>query len=329
LRYQLTLDLVNRADHIDVMLPDDLLDPDSDRTIEYIIDVPRSRSQNASQRIFTVEMAARLVDPSDQESLDTNLRFLDGDRNEVARSPLIDCLADEFELSGDRFLLCDGVFWRVERPFLDQVNAELSAARTWTVALPDYQGGDEGIWNKGTATVLADEMVLLDQKLITLEGETPFEACDLIHRSGAMVHAKRKGRSSTMNHLFAQLERSCRLLVQVPDARSRLRSRVIEAADGQPELTHHILKSLDALDQRAPNLDVVLALLGDWHHRTLKNLPLLAKIGLAESFRRVDQMGFRPAVALISLPGRPAGSPADYLGTAGRLNAVVIVPPRR
>jgi hypothetical protein len=49
---------------------------------------------------------------------------------------------------------------------------------------------------------------------------------------------------------------------------------------------------------------MIFALLGDWHNRSLRQLPLLSKITLVAAARRLEQMGFRPSVALIGLCSR-------------------------
>jgi hypothetical protein len=55
---------------------------------------------------------------------------------------------------------------------------------------------------------------------------------------------------------------------------------------------------------RPPETEVVLALLGDWHERTLHNLPLLARLSLASTVAAIQQLGFVPTVVLVPLASR-------------------------
>jgi hypothetical protein len=58
-------------------------------------------------------------------------------------------------------------------------------------------------WNRSVAANQPADFVSLDTELVRLDGESPFEGADLVHRSGALVHVKRKGRSSALSYLFA------------------------------------------------------------------------------------------------------------------------------
>jgi hypothetical protein len=92
------------------------------------------------------------------------------------------------------------------------------------------------------------------------------------------------------------------MLVQMPDARSQLRGLVIENA-AVPEAAR-AQDVLDRLEMPVPGVEVVLAILGDWHQRSAVNLPLLAKLWLVEAVRRMAQMGFQPRLALVPMCSR-------------------------
>ena len=66
-----------------------------------------------------------------------------------------------------------------------------------------------------------DDFILLDRALIELPGEYGVEVSDLVSSSGALIHVKRKGKSSVLSHLFLQAANSCELLRRSPPARDQ------------------------------------------------------------------------------------------------------------
>jgi hypothetical protein len=46
--------------------------------------------------------------------------------------------------------------------------------------------------------------------------------------------------------------------------------------------------------------EVVFAFLGDWRNRDVRALPLFSRISLVQTVRRLNGLGYRPTVALIS-----------------------------
>lgn len=216
----------------------------------------------------------------------------------------MDCLAAEIVIDGDRFLLSDGSFFKVDADFISRVNTEIETIAATDLELPCFRGKSEGVWNAAVASERPDEFVCLDRNLIQLPGETPFEPADLVHISGRLIHVKRKGRSSALSYVFVQARRSCQLLSQVPQACDELRSKAESAASRASKTA--MAEALSALDDRPPSLEVVLAFLGDWRGKGLKNLPLLAKLELIEAVRSIELYGFRPTVALVDLCRDPA-----------------------
>jgi uncharacterized protein (TIGR04141 family) len=55
------------------------------------------------------------------------------------------------------------------------------------------------------------------------------EICDILTRSGGLIHIEQRGSSSTLSHLFTQGLNSAERLVQDPDFRSKAREVVAAA----------------------------------------------------------------------------------------------------
>jgi uncharacterized protein (TIGR04141 family) len=303
LRSALLNALLSGSDSVDVLLPDDLVPFEDERAISFIVRPGQSRAA-ASDTVLTPEMVASMVDVSDHGSLDRLLRFCDASHNEIARAPILDCLAAELEIDGRRYVTYDGDFFQVDSSLLERIDDAIDSVPIWTEVLPCYGGGAEATWN-GALGAHDPRFLSLDGRFIRLPGETAFEPCDVLDAQGTLIHAKRKSRSSTMSHLFVQAERSCELLTQEPEARHQLATQVRTACGETGADPASALRVVQSLASRTHGLSLVLALLGDWHNRDLHNLPLLARISLISSVGAIRRHGFAPSVALVPLCSRP------------------------
>ena len=298
LRQQLQDGVVRVDPAIDVLLPDDLVPYEDERSIVYIAR-PRHAANRASDLMLTLEMVAQIVEADPVRGLDAVFRFLDADRNVIAQCPMLDCLAAELSIENRRFVLYDGDFYEVAGGLLDRVNDQAREVPVSALELPRYRGGDEADWNQAVADRHPDRFVVLDGRFIRLPGESPFEACDLFGFDHVLIHAKRKSRSSTMSHLFVQAQRSSQLLLELDAARAQLEGLLGESGVATP-----IAQSLCGSLTEPWEWTIVLALLGDWHQRGLANLPLLTKISLITAVDAIRRLGFTVEVALVTLHSR-------------------------
>lgn len=299
LRIELFADVRAGNDNVDAFIPDDLVDLEDERAIQFIL-FPGEQTRGASRVNLTLAGVSAKVQDADEAALDWTLRFCDSDKAVVAEATLLDCLSADISLGSDRFLISDGTFFAVRQEFIAMVDDTIQDLTHTSISLPCYRGGDEGDWNSSVAAGNPEEFVCLDGSLVRLQGETPFEPADLAHVSGSLIHAKRKGRSSALSHLFVQARRSCQLLSQVPAACDQLRD-LVQARASSPEFGERMRDALAVLDDRPFNVEVALAFLGDWRGRDAKNLPLLAKLEMVEATRAMGLYGFNPTIALVDL----------------------------
>lgn len=300
LRERLCGAAIELSSSVDVFIPDDLVDYEDERALHYIL-LPGERRTSASRVTLTVDILAPVLSRLGTEGLEQELRFCDADHQEIASVAIIDCLSAELELDGGSYLAADGQFFLVDTPFLERLNSEARSIPITQLDLPCYSGEAEGTWNRAVAVNQPHEYVCVDAELVRLDGESPFEAADLVHRSGALIHVKRKGRSSALSYLFVQARRSCQFLGQVPAARAILRDVLLSAGTDAGAAG---AIALEALAKNPNGVEIVLAIMGDWHERDLANLPLLAKVELVETVRKMGQWGFRPSAALVGLCSR-------------------------
>jgi uncharacterized protein (TIGR04141 family) len=200
-------------------------------------------------------------------------------------------------LGDEIFVAYDGDFYRVDRSFVDRIDAAILRIPMSSPSLPCYDGGAEPAYIDKIRSERAADFAVLDRALLRVEGESPVEACDIISRSGALVHLKRKGKSSVFSHLCFQAAASCSLLRSSPDAQDQL-VELVGNSGAPPALASDIKGSLEGISGGS-GIEVVFGLLGKWGSRTLQHLPLLSKIALAHTVRRTDQMGFHSTALLV------------------------------
>jgi uncharacterized protein (TIGR04141 family) len=294
--------LIADPSKLDVLLPDDAVAADDERTIDKVV-FPRERRASASSLVLTSDSIAKYLARHDPGALLHTLRFLEENGDEVTTSTVLECLAGEIGFEGQRYVLYDGDFYTVDVEFLDRVNAEVRAVPRSALELPPYFGHSEAHWNQSVAKERED-VLCLDTKLVYLSGQTPFEACDLITTTGTFIHAKRLGQASKMTYVFTQAVRACELLLQVQEARQKLEDLIRASDPAKDSTTGAVIGALESLGRRPPDNEVVIALLGDWPTPELSRLPLLVKLSLLGAVKSLRLMGFRPTVAMVPLASR-------------------------
>ena len=288
---------------VDVILPDDLLDVDDTRSIQYVLP-PKKWQTQADSTTLTVSQVAYLLrkhgEGHETDGLADELRFLDASRSLIGSQTIFECLSAELSLAGYEYIAYDGDFYRVEPGFVRNIDAEIETIQEARCKLPCYEGSDERTFNTKVGAECSNDFVVLDRSLIYLANQTGVESCDMVGRPGTLIHVKRRGKSSTLSHLFMQAVNSCELLTGSADARDQLRQMVLSSA-ATDHLKSDILNIADKLDQGHRGLQIVFAFLGDWRGKTVLNLPLFSRISLVQASRRINQLAHIPLVQLVSI----------------------------
>lgn len=139
---------------------------------------------------------------------------LDADGNPATEKlSLRECLVCEVTEENDTFTLTFGQWFRAGRSFVEKIKKQVSAIEDLTnrLQMPSMREGEkEGDYNKRTAE--HNNWLLLDKKLVQIEGHDRIEICDLATNEGHFIAVKRMRDSATLSHLFAQGSVSATLL---------------------------------------------------------------------------------------------------------------------
>lgn len=218
-----------------------------------------------------------------------------------SRWSVYQCLVSEQRLGGLLYALIEGRWFSIADSLVTQVDAAIAAIPRATVSLPPgLPGESEGDYNARAASASAD-LALLDKKLVAPDGSTTrIEFCDLISTDGSLVHVKRKSRSSTLSHLFAQGHVSAEALVD-GTLRDQVRTAIQKAA-GATEASGWL--DLIPPSGSVPDRDrvtVTYAVIANSTATGVEWLPFFSRLTLMQTVRDLNRLGFAK-VALVRVP---------------------------
>lgn len=218
----------------------------------------------------------------------------------VARWSVYHCLVSEQRIHGGLFALVEGRWFAIADALVAQVDASISALPTASIALPTGRPGEsEADYNARAATESPD-LALLDRQLVAPDGSnTKIEFCDLLGTNGALVHVKRKTRSSTLSHLFAQGHVSAESLIDI-SLREQVRDVIRRVADGEAARWLELIPGGDSPLARE-RITIIYAVIANSAATGVEWLPFFSRLTLMQTVRDLNRLGFRN-VELVRVP---------------------------
>ena len=148
-----------------------------------------------------------------------------------------DCVVFETDYDKHLYVLSGGDWFRISKAHRDKVEDFVRGLPELRLDLPAADlSEDEGAYNAAAATAIGG--VCLDEKLIGLGGVDKVELCDILTKDGTYIHVKKRGRSSTLSHLFAQGVTSAEMLLNdqqfLADAAERVKKADFTFSDIVP-----------------------------------------------------------------------------------------------
>lgn len=145
----------------------------------------------------------------------------------VGRGRVYDCVVFEAEHDQHLYVLSGGDWYQVRKSYRDRVRTFVESLPVLEVGLPGaLSSEDEDAYNLRAAAQIG--ALCLDRRLIKTGGWDSVEICDLLLSDGMLLHVKKRGRSSTLSHLFAQGVTSAELMLHdqefLDDARALVTS---------------------------------------------------------------------------------------------------------
>jgi len=203
--------------------------------------------------------------------------------------PVYDCLVWETEFKGKRFVLFDGRWFEVEKAYAARVRNFLTSIAKISVPMPRWKvGEDEKSYNQSVADTDPKQFALLDRQTVRTDGvASPIEFCDLMSRTGHLIHVKKRSSSATLSHLFSQGSVSADAFLRDEGVRREIQSKL---------KTLHKEFHATRIPTARPNpgdFEVVYAILAKDTAPWPPDLPFFSAVNLMHHASRVQNMGFK------------------------------------
>jgi len=209
------------------------------------------------------------------------------------------CLVSEQRINGDLFVLIEGRWFAVSDSLVKQVDRFVNALPTGVPLLePARSGETEPDYNARMAQQHPDDFLLLDAKIKRPGGaSTGIEFCDLLSATGAVIHVKRKSRSATLSHLFAQGSVSATTFIGDGDYRNAIRESIRDAAPPGQASKWLALVPDGANPVQAERHTVTYVVLAKSARSGADWLPFFSKLNLMQHGRQLHNMRFPVSIS--------------------------------
>ncbi len=211
---------------------------------------------------------------------------------------VLNCVVWETSDAGELYALVDGRWFHIEKSFSNRVRNFVKAIPTPKKLLPNAHIGElEGPYNLRVAAADPD-LFCLDCKLVKpTDAASEIEFCDLLSKQKQLIHIKRKTRSATLSHLFAQGTVSAREFLQDEEVRSQVRDHL-----KSDSTKTGFLGTLPNAKTRpnASEFEVVFGVIAKHNTDWPTSLPFFSQLNLMQNAKLLTGLGFNLALQQIS-----------------------------
>ncbi len=220
------------------------------------------------------------------------------------RWTLYQCLVSEHRVDGTLYVLIEGRWFAINDSLVSEVDSFVSGLSSPRVRLiPASPGEAEKEYNDRLASSSAGALLKLDAKIKRPGGAASgIELCDVLTDQGEFVHVKRKSRSATLSHLFAQGSVSAATFLSDGYFRDEIRQVInSEVADSTRDVWLDLIPSGSQPVDRSRSYCVTFAVVANSSRAGVDWLPFFSKLNLMQHGRQLRNLGFDVAVARVPL----------------------------
>lgn len=229
---------------------------------------------------------------------------MDEQGRERERWAVYDCLVLELDEKDALYVLSGGQWFRIEKDFVGAIKARVATLARDMPRLPFAQVNQvEGDYNRKVHQG-SKSFALLDEELVKCErAHTSIEPCDLLTEEGPnlqFIHIKRKTRSSTLSHLFAQGVVSAQAFLGDTTFRKGLKQVV--SKQGHPNLVRRL--GDPSKRPASENCEIIFAVIAGPPKRSEKwplSLPFFSQLNLSNAAERLKDLGCKVGICRIDI----------------------------
>lgn len=258
---------------------------------EYMVQIGPGRAEITLEKLKSRRVSIRFSRSNDWDS----------------RWSLYQCLISEQRLNGQLHVLIEGRWFAISDSLVSEVDQFTARLPARTVALPAAHPGEiEGDYNRRVAQTSSADFLLLDAQIRRPGGATSgIELCDLLTASGEFLHIKRKSRSSTLSHLFAQGTVSATTFIQDGAFRDQIREIIDrDVNDSSKSRWLSLVPGSDESVERS-RYAVSYAVITNSARAENDWLPFFSKLNLMQAGRQLSNLGFGLYLTRVSIDSQP------------------------
>lgn len=207
---------------------------------------------------------------------------------------IYECLVFETEYRGSYYVLSGGQWYEINRNYLDEIIEYITPLACTTLSLPPAESGwIESKYNTFVAENRPEIINLDDVKFPVAEHPNKIEFCDLLTLDKQLVYVKRKTRSSTLSHLFAQGYVSAGLLRDYEKFRLKVRTHIEGLS------TQHAALIAPNNQVTPQGFEIIFAIIAKPRKSWPYWLPFFSRLHLREKTKSIKRLGYKVSVLLV------------------------------
>lgn len=204
-----------------------------------------------------------------------------------------DCVVFETDLNHEHFILLDRKWYKIDSDYYKNLDLEIETIHEKKHVFPDAKKNeDEEKYNNRASSIIKD-CLCLDKNLFYYE-KNRIEVCDLLFMDSdskyVFAHIKRKTKSATLSHLFAQgrVSVECLLDKQINDEYLKFINDAI--------VKNLSIAKIQKTDIRT-NIKITYGIITSKTHSNM--LPFFSKVNLRNTKNEFDRLGIACSLVLI------------------------------
>jgi len=212
---------------------------------------------------------------------------------------LFNCIVWETTHEGRLYVLIEGKWFEIDNSFAERVKSFVQSIPPPVYKLPTPKIGEQEFDYNQRVAQEDDNFICLDRVLIKpIDFATPIEFCDLFSDKKQFIHVKKKTRSATLSHLFAQGTVSARIFLQDGSAREEIREKIATMDNGKK-----FLELIPETSQRPvpSDYEVTYVIISKKTGSDVTSLlPFFSQLNLMQNAKILQGMGYRVALQIVA-----------------------------
>lgn len=148
---------------------------------------------------------------------------IEDDNDYIYRWSAYKCVVANISFDGDEYCISDGKWYKINSLFVETINRDYEKIKICDEPFIDYNYATEDEYNHFLHESLPNSIEMHKSGLITLQGKSKAEPCDVFYNK-KIIHIKKNGGSSYLSHLFAQAA-NCTYIWGTTEGRRKLKNK--------------------------------------------------------------------------------------------------------